>query len=60
MVVALRNEFASMKKKVTLDQYFKTKAEILLFSNEIEKFLIKASVSALTDETAALAKCFAV
>ena len=40
MVKALRVEFAAMKKRVTLDQYLTTKAEILLFGNEIEKFLI--------------------
>lgn len=41
---ALREEFTSLKKKVTLDNYFNTKAEIYVFSNEIEKFLIKGSV----------------
>lgn len=60
MVKALRVEFNAMKKKVTLDTYFTTKAEIQLFSNEVEKFLIKASVRALEDETAALSKCFTI
>jgi hypothetical protein len=58
MVKALRIEFSAMKKKVVLDEYFTTKSEILLFSNEIEKFIIKASVRALEDEAAALSKCF--
>lgn len=40
MVKALRAEFDAMKKKVTLDTWFTTKAEIELFSNEIEKFLM--------------------
>ena len=44
LVKALREEFASLKKKVTLDNYFNTKAEIYVFSNEIEKFLIRGSV----------------
>lgn len=44
LVKALKEEFASLKKKVTLDNYFNTKAEIHLFTNEIEKFLIKASI----------------
>jgi hypothetical protein len=36
----LREEFAALKKKVTLDNYFNMKAEIYVFTNEIEKFLI--------------------
>ena len=35
LVKHLREEFNSMKKKVTLDNYFSTKAEIQVFSNEI-------------------------
>ena len=58
MVKALREEFASLKKKVTLDNYFNTKAEIYVFSNEIEKFLIRASVKTLDAECNSLAKCF--
>jgi hypothetical protein len=58
MVKALREEFTSLKKKVTLDAYFNTKAEIAVYSNEIEKCLIKASVVTLDSETAALSKCF--
>ena len=54
----LREEFASLKKKVTLDNYFNTKAEIHVFSNEIEKFIIRSSVKTLDSECAALAKCF--
>jgi len=54
----LREEFASLKKKVTLDAYFSTKAEIAVFSNEIEKFIIEASVKTLDSECNALAKCF--
>ena len=40
MVKALKAEFNAMKKKVTLDTWFTTRAEIELFSNEIEKFLM--------------------
>lgn len=58
LVKALREEFASLKKKVTLDNYFCTKADIQVFSNEVEKFLINASVKTLDAECAALAKCF--
>jgi hypothetical protein len=58
MVAALRAEFAGLKKKVTLDSYYNTKAEISVFSNEIEKLMIKASVMTLESETNALAKCF--
>lgn len=58
MVKALREEFASLKKKVTLDNYFNTKAEIQVFSNEIEKFIIRASVKTLDSECVALSKCF--
>jgi len=60
MVKSLREEFASLKKKVTLDNYFNTKAEIHVFSNELEKFLIRASVKTLDSECAALAKCFTI
>ena len=58
MVKLLREEFSSLKKKVTLDNYFNTKAEIQVFSNEIEKFIIRASCQTLDDECRALAKCF--
>lgn len=58
MVKLLREEFTSLKKKVTLDNYFNTKAEIHVFSNEIEKFMIRASCNTLDDECKALAKCF--
>lgn len=34
------------------------KAEIHVFSNEIEKFMIRASVKTLDSECNALAKCF--
>jgi hypothetical protein len=44
LVQALREEFVNLKKKVTLDNYFNMKAEIHVFSNEIEKFMIRASV----------------
>lgn len=57
---ALREEFAGLKKKVTLDNYFNMKAEINVFANEIEKFLIRASVKTLDSECHALAKCFNV
>lgn len=55
---ALREEFAALKKKVTLDAYFNMKAEINVFSNEIEKFMIRASVKTLDSECSSLAKCF--
>ena len=58
MVKALQEEFAALKKKVTLDTYFNMKAEIYVFSNEIEKFMIKASIKTLDSECNALSKCF--
>ena len=58
LVKTLRKEFSALKKKVTLDSYFNTKAEISVFSNEIEKFFIKASVLTLDNEHLALANCF--
>jgi hypothetical protein len=60
IVKALREEFAILKKKVTLDNYFNMKAEIYIFSNEIEKFMIRASVKTLDSECLALAKCFSL
>lgn len=60
IVQALREEFHALKKKVTLDAYFGMKAEIQVFSNEIEKFLIQASVTALDNEWRALTKCFSM
>ena len=58
MVKALREEFAGLKKKVILDEYFNTKAEISVYQNELEKLIIKASIRTLDGESAALAKCF--
>ena len=49
-----------MKKKVTIDNYFTTKAEIEQYRNEMEKFLMMASIKVLEDECAALARCFTV
>ena len=46
------------KKKVTLDQFYTTKAEIQVLSNEIEKHITRASVQALDAECVALTKCF--
>lgn len=43
---------------MTLDNYFNMKAEIYVFSNEIEKFMIRASVKTLDAECNALSKCF--
>jgi hypothetical protein len=60
MVIALRAEFLGLKKKVTLDNYFNTKAEISVFKTEIEKLIIEASVKTLDSECHALAKCFTV
>ena len=60
MVAALRAEFCGLKKKVTLDDYFNTKAEITVFQNEIEKLIIEASVKTLDSECHALAKCFSM
>ena len=55
----LSAEFQAIKKKVILDNYLTTKAELKVFSNEIEKLLIIASVKTLDSEATALAKCFA-
>ena len=54
----LKEEFASFKNKVFLGNYFSTKAETQVYSNEIEKFIIMASVKTLDSECAALAKFF--
>jgi hypothetical protein len=58
MVAVLQEEFRAMKKKVALDSYFSTKAEIQVLSSEIERQLTKASIIALDAEHAALSKCF--
>ena len=58
MVAVLQEEFRAMKKKVALDSYFSTKAEIQVLSNEIERQLTKASIIALDSEQAALSRCF--
>ena len=58
MVAVLREEFASMKKKVTLDNSFTTAAETEVLRNEIEKHLCRASIATLHDERTALARCF--
>lgn len=58
MIQRLNEEFTAQKKKVTLDHFYSTKAEIMVLSNEIEKHLTRASVQTLQAENAALAKCF--
>ena len=60
LVVALREEFKVLNKKVTFDNYLTTKAEISVYGNEIEKLVINASIKTLDSETAALAKCFTI
>ena len=44
MVEHLKEEFRAQKKKVTLDNFYTTKAEILVLSNEIEKHITRASI----------------
>lgn len=44
MIERLKTEFRAQKKKVTLDAYYSTKAEIMVLSNEIEKLITYASV----------------
>ena len=58
MIAVLREEFASMKKKVSIDNSFTTAAEIEVLRNEIEKHLCRAAINTLDDETVALKKCF--
>lgn len=50
MVAVLRQEFSSMKKKVTLDNTFTTQAETVVLKNEIEKHITKAAIKTLDDE----------
>ena len=58
MVAKLKEEFRAQKKKVTLDSFYTTKAEIMVLSNEIEKHITRASVQTLDAEHAALSRCF--
>ena len=58
MIAVLREEFASMKKKVTIDNSFTTAAEIEVLRNEIEKHLCRAAVETLDGEVVALQRCF--
>ena len=58
MVAVLRQEFSSMKKKVTLDNTFTTQAETVVLKNEIEKHITRASIQTLSNEHEALSKCF--
>ena len=44
MIAVLRDEFATMKKKVTLDNTFTTQAEALVLRNEIEKHVARAAI----------------
>lgn len=60
MIELLKDEFRAQKKKVTLDSFYSTKAEIMILSNEIEKHITAASVRALDGETAALTRCLAI
>ena len=58
LVKQLKREFSIMKKKVTLDNFFKTLADKRVLANEIEKEIVRASVRALDSETSALTRCF--
>jgi hypothetical protein len=58
MIEHLKEEFRAQKKKVTLDNFYSTKAEIMVLSNEIEKHITRASVQTLDAEHSALSKCF--
>ena len=58
MVDVLREEFSSMKKKVTLDANYAVLAEALVLKNEIEKHITRAAIHALDGENAALSRCF--
>jgi hypothetical protein len=58
LIKELKEEFSIMKKKVTLDNYFKTLADKRVLSNEIEKEIVRASVRALDTETTALTRAF--
>ena len=58
MVAVLREEFGSMKKKVTLDTNYAVIAEALVLRNEIEKHITRAAIYALDGENAALSRCF--
>lgn len=60
MIELLQEEFRAQKKKVTLDSFYSTKAEIMVLSNEIEKHITAASVRTLDGETAALTRCLAL
>jgi hypothetical protein len=58
LVKALKAEFLCLKKKVALDSYFNTKAEVQVYQNEIERLIINSAVKTLDAESTALAKCF--
>ena len=58
MVAVLREEFGSMKKKVTLDTNYAVIAEALVLKNEIEKHITRAAIYALDGENTALSRCF--
>lgn len=44
MIIRLKEEFRAQKKKVTLDSFYSTKAEIFVLGAEIEKQITLAAV----------------
>ena len=47
----------AMKRNVLMDSIFKQRAEIVIYQAEIQRFLIKAAIRVLDNETSALATC---
>ena len=43
-----------------MDQVLTCKAEIIVLSKEIERYLVKAAIDVLDGENAALANCFSM
>ena len=58
LIKEYKEEFSIIKKKVTLNIYFKTLLDKRIFSNEIEKENMRVSVRALETETTALTRTF--
>lgn len=50
-------ELRGMRRKVLLDSVLTRRAEIVVYRNEIQRFLIQAAVKTLDSETIAITNC---
>ena len=60
MIRQVHEEIKAQNVKVVRNRYYTTKAEMLVYRDEVDKLLVQAAVQCLDSETQALAKCFTI